>query len=363
MTKYDNIITKYTDGLVLPSEPMRPLWKSEDSVSDKTSRWCHTDSCMITALLMLYELKGGKRLLDYCINFTEAYVSMDGSIPSMNYADYDLGNITVGRNLFTLWELTGNERFRLGFEKLWYEQIVRHPRLTCGNFWHKARYPDQIWLVGAYMVLPFMAEYAKLHSMRGVTEDVQRQFTNLRSIMRDPLTGLYYSCYDDTNSMKWADRITGLSSELSLPSNGSLCAALADTCEIMEDNEVLRNQLSELLTDMSHYITDDGMFLYLPVLPESEDNYSETSGSLLFAYAAMKAARLGVCGDDIRQAGVSAFEAVTDKYIDNSGDIPILSNICPVRTPEGCFTCESTVKNDGKAIASFIMAYTEIYKR
>ena len=366
MAKYDDIITKYTDGLVLRSEPSRPLWNNDSSLSDSAPLRGHTDSCMITALLMLYDLNGDKRLLDYCIRFTEAYVREDGSIPSMNYADYDLGNITGGRNLFRLWKLTGNQRFRLGFEKLWYEQIVRHPRLTCGNFWHKARYPDQIWLEGAYMVLPFMAEYAKLHSMRGVAEDVQRQFTNLRSIMRDPATGLYYSGYDDTNSMRWADRITGLSSDLALYPNGSLCAALADTCEINPSNDVLRRQLAELLADMSRYVTAEGMLLHQPVRPENKDNFPETGGTLLFAYAAMKAARLDICGDHIRQTGVRAFEAVTDKYADNSGDIPLLGNIaidCAPSGPADCCVTQKAEKNDVKGLAPYIMAYTELYKK
>ena len=369
MTKAESIVSKYIDNLIIPSDPLSPKWNKENELLDKAPKWNYIDNCMITALLMLYDINGDKRLLDYSVKFMDAYVTEDGTIPTMNFADYNLDNINGGKNLFRLWELTGEERYRLGFEKLWYEQIVRHPRLSCGSFWHKAIYQDQIWLDGAYMVLPFMAEYAKLHSMRGVTEDVQRQFTDMCKIMRDPVTGLYHHGYDDTNSMCWADKITGLSPEFWLRSNGWLCAALADTCEIMTDSSALRKQLSTLLHDMSSFITDEGMLLQLPARKEVEGNYPETSGTLLFAYAAMKAARLGICGEDIRGIGKTAFDTVTEKYIDNSDDVPVLRNICLMGGLGGdagrdgsakYYLSEKVVENDGKGIAPYIMAYTEL---
>lgn len=371
MTKADNIISKYIDSFILPSPPLSPLWNQESILYGKPPKWNYIDNCMITALLMLYDVSGDKRLLDYSVKFIDTYVTEDGTIPTMNFADYNLDNINGGKNLFRLWKLTGDERCRLGFEKLWYEQIVRHPRLSCGSFWHKAVYQDQIWLDGAYMVLPFMAEYAKLHDMRGVTEDVQRQFTDIRKIMRDPVTGLYYHGYDDTNTMCWADKITGLSPEFWLRSNGWLCAALADTCEIASDSSALRQQLASLLHDMCSFCTDDGMLLQLPARAELEGNYPETSGTLLFAYSALKAARLGICGDNIRTAGKKAFNTVTEKYIDNSGDIPLLKNICLMGGLGGdagrdgsaeYYLSEKVVENDGKGIAPYIMAYTELKK-
>ncbi|EWM53538.1 glycoside hydrolase family 88/105 protein [Ruminococcus flavefaciens] len=372
MTKAESIAEKYTEAFILPSDPLRPMWNMESIICGKTPRWNYVDNCMITAVLMMYDINENSRLLDYAIKFTDAYVEDDGSIPTMNYADYNLDNINGGKNLFRLWSITGEEKYRLGFEKLWNEQIIRQPRLPSGNFWHKAIYPNQVWPDGAYMALPFMAEYAKLHDLRGVIEDVQRQLTDIRKIMRDPVTGLYYHGYDDTNTMFWADRITGLSKEIWLRSNGWLCAALADVCEILTEKIPIRNQLNELLTALSGYCTDEGMLMQLPAYPSLKGNYPETSGTLLFAYSALKAYRLGICGENIRQSGLKAFEAVTNGYIDNSGDVPVMQNICLVGGLGGesgrdgsaeYYLSEKVIENDGKGVAPYLMTYTELMKK
>jgi len=37
------------------------------------------------------------------------------------------------------------------------------PRTTEGNFWHKLVYPNQVWLDGLYMALPYYMEYEVLY--------------------------------------------------------------------------------------------------------------------------------------------------------------------------------------------------------
>ena len=370
MTRSEQIINEYIERLILPSEPLNPMWNAENTVYGKQPKWNYIDNCMITAVLMLYDLSNDKRLIDYSEKFIDSYVAEDGTIPTMNYADYNLDNINGGKNLIKLWKLTGSQRYKLAYEKLWNEQILRQPRLSCGSFWHKAIYPDQIWLDGTYMALPFLAEYGKMNDLRGVIDDVERQFWDIRKITRDPKTGLYYHGYDDTRTMIWADRITGLSPEFWLRSNGWLCAALADVCEIL-DSEKCRNILSELLGDMASFCRSDGMLYQLPARKELEGNYPETSGTLLFAYAALKASRLGICGDDIRQAGIRSFNTVTDDFINTSGNVPVLGNICLVGGLGGetdrdgsaeYYLSEKIVENDAKGIAPYIMAFTEIKK-
>ncbi len=36
-----------------------------------------------------------------------------------------------------------------------YRQLETQPRTKAGRFWHKAVYPNQIWLDGMYMAQPF----------------------------------------------------------------------------------------------------------------------------------------------------------------------------------------------------------------
>ena len=115
MTKAENIISKYIDNLILPSDPLSPMWNKESELFEKAPKWNYIDNCMITAVLMMYDLTKDEKLLDYSKKFINEYVEEDGSVPTMNYADYNLDNINGAKNLFRLWRITDEERYRLGF--------------------------------------------------------------------------------------------------------------------------------------------------------------------------------------------------------------------------------------------------------
>lgn len=367
---------QYIERLILPSDPMRPLWNRESIIFHKPAKWNYIDGCMIKASAMLYELTNDERLLEYAVHFIDSYVDENGTISAMDCADFNLDNINGAKNLLYLYGKTSDERYYIAAEKLYSCQLSRQPRLNCGNFWHKAIYPSQVWLDGAYMVFPFMAEYAVLSGKKELFDDIHMQLRNIRSIMRDDETGLYYHGYDETRSMKWADPETGLSQEFWLRAMGWLCAALVDTAEAAADSEGLcslcNNMSGELLEALSGYISPEGILLQLPARPELERNYPETSGTLLFAYSAMKAYRLGIVDESLRDIGIKAFLSVTDNYIRYVQDeAPVLKNIClmaglggkPMRDGSAeYYLSERIVENDAKGIAPYLMAYTEYMK-
>lgn len=370
----DKIAELYIEKTILASDPLFPLWNRENFIFSKPCRWNYIDSCMIKAVTMLYEITDDKHLIDYAVGFTDAYVDEDGSIPTMNPLDFNLDNINGGKNLIYLYKKTGSERYRRAFEKLYSEQLTKQPRLSCGSFFHKAIYPYQIWLDGAYMALPFMAEYAKIHSDSSITEDICRQLENIRNIMHEEKTGLYYHGYDETRSMIWANKNTGLSGEFWLRSLGWLSAGLVDLCDICDNSsdiyKLASHMLSELLESVSHCIAAGNMLYQLPARPEIEGNYPETSGTLLIAYASLKAYRLGICGEKAKTDGIRLLSAVIDKYIKiEKNGLPVLKNICLMAglgggisrdgSPE-YYLSEPVVENDAKGIAPFLMAYTEL---
>ncbi|NLT09288.1 MAG: glycosyl hydrolase [Ruminococcus sp.] len=362
------IAEKYIRELILPSEPLSPLWNAENFIFHKKPKWNYIDNCMITALLMMYDKTGEKQLLDYAVRFIGTYVNEAGDIPTLSFADHNLDNINGGKNLLKLYKLTGERMYLSAAEKLVSGQLSQQPRLNCGNFWHKAIYPCQIWIDGIYMVLPFLAEYSLISGRSEMLEDVRMQLKNIRQLMRDPVTGLYHHGYDETRNMDWADKSTGLSRGLWLRSMGWMSAGLADLSEICSEEKLFSNMLAELLGALSCTALDDGMLLQLPVRPELAGNYPETSGTLLFAYSAMKSHRLGVCGEDMYRAGKKALETVCEKYITENGKgVPVLKNICLMAGlgagRDGSaeyYLSEKIVENDAKGIAPFLMACMEL---
>ncbi len=364
----------YIKKMILPSEPLSPKWNRENVLFSKPAKWNYIDGCMIKAVLMLYELYKSPELLRYAMQFTDAYISTDGNIPTADPLDFNLDNVNGGKNLITLYRLTGIETYKKAYDFIYEKQLSRQPRLKCGSFFHKAVYPYQIWLDGAYMALPFLAEYADCSHNPQLLDDVRMQIENIANIMRDSKTGLYFHAYDESRSMKWADSETGLSHEFWLRSMGWFCAALADLCEICgidsESGRLYGNILAELLESLSHFAADDGMLLQLPARTDLDGNYPETSGTLLFAYSALKAERLGAVGKKLGNYGMQSLSAVTENYISVGSDgIPVLKNIClvaglggnPCRngSPE-YYLSEPVVENDAKGIAPFLMAFSEL---
>lgn len=374
ISKLDKIISLYLERLILPSDPLRPMWNRENFIFSKPAKWNYIDSALIRSILMIHELSGSKELLSYGEKFTGAYVLEDGSIPTLNHLDFNLDNINGGKNLISLYRLTGHEKYRLGYEKL-FSQLMEYPRLECGNFFHKAIYPHQLWLDGSYMVLPFMAEYSGISGKESALYDVLGQLKNIIYFMKDSASGLYYHGYDESRSDVWADSVTGLSGEFWLRSMGWYCAALADLCEISSGHEELFNlckkTLSDLLDSLSRFITDKNMLLQLPAKPDIRGNYPETSGTLLFSYSALKFCSLGLGSEKNKSDGIRTLSAVAENYITIEHNIPVLKNICLMAGLGGknhrngtaeYYLSEPIVENDAKGIAPFFMAYTELKK-
>ena len=364
ISRIERITRDYTDKLILTSDPLSPQWNTEAAIFRKEPRWNYMDSCIIRALLMFAESR--PELYDYAVKFVNSYVMPDGNIPTLERSDYNLDNICGGRNLLALYERTGDMRYFRAAELL-RRQLDEQPRLSCGSFWHKAIYPCQIWLDGAYMALPFLAAYGKNGGDEECIADVLAQLENIRRLMRDDKTGLYYHGYSEQRDTCWSDKETGLSRNLWLRANGWLCAGLADIYELTADSGC-GDMLAELLDALRSCMTEGNMLMQLPALPQLDGNYPETSGTLLFAYAAMKAKRLGAVSDEAADDGRRALSAVTEQYVSYEGEIPVLKNICLVGGLGGpgerdgsaeYYLGEQIVENDAKGIAPYLMAAAE----
>ncbi|MDF3005752.1 MAG: hypothetical protein K0S22_2224, partial [Oscillospiraceae bacterium] len=152
------LLKEYVDDLLIHSDAENPMWNIEKVRSGAPNKWNYIDGCMITAVLALHELTGESRYLDFADGFVGYFIREDGSIATYEKDDYNLDNINQGKNLFTLYELTGKIKYRRAMDTL-YEQLTTSPRTKEGNFWHKKFYPDQVWLDGLYMAQPFYMQY------------------------------------------------------------------------------------------------------------------------------------------------------------------------------------------------------------
>ena len=366
-------IDAYVLSLIEKSSPEYTAWNIESVRQGKPASWNYIDGCMITALLAMSEITGDKRYFDFAEGFIDWFVLDDGSIKTYDRSKYNLDDINEGRVLFALYEKTGKEKYKKAAETL-YQQIKEQPRTFEGNFWHKAIYPNQVWLDGLYMAQPFYALYEKNFGS-GDYSDILNQIENVRRRMFDEDKKLCYHGYDASRTAFWADKETGLSQNFWLRSIGWFSVALADLCEIIpagETNTRLREIFRELMEGAASYAdSETGMYWQVPDQGGREGNYLETSGSSMLAYAMLKGARLGILDKEYAAKGEKTFRGIVDKYLSftdgelNLGGICLVAGLGPEnnRRRDGSYEyyiSEPVVENDAKGVAPFVLCYTEI---
>ena len=366
---------KYVDYLIEGSTAAAPLWNIEMVRSGKPNKWNYIDGCMITACLSLYKTTGDEKFLTFSRHFLDYFVKSGGVIETYRADEYNLDNINQGKNLFTLYDLTGKQRYRDAIETI-RSQLETHPRTREGNFWHKKIYPWQVWLDGLYMAQPFYMEYeTRFNGMKGCL-DSYRQFMNVKKLMRDPETGLYYHGYDESRQMYWANPETGCSPNFWLRAMGWFLVAMVDVLERMDEQLYYEyRSIMAMLKDAAEAMVrfqdpDTGMFWQVIDKPGIPGNYLETSGTALFAYAMLKGVRLGYLPKRFSAYGEKAFYGTCDKYLGVSADGKLqLSGICLVAGLGGAshrdgsleyYFSEPVVENDAKGVGPLLLAYTEV---
>ncbi|MBR4445650.1 MAG: glycoside hydrolase family 88 protein [Solobacterium sp.] len=375
MSDYSRI-DAYVLRLVEESTPEKTMWNLEKLREGKKGNWNYIDGCMLTALVEMTRITGDDRYGDFAEQVADYYVQEDGSILTLEADKANLDDINEGRVLFELYRKTGKEKYRLAADTL-RRQLDDQPRTFEGNFWHKAIYPNQVWLDGIYMAQPFLALY-ETNFGTGSCKDTVSQILNVEKKMKDPETGLYYHGYDASRTAFWADPETGCSRNFWLRSLGWFAVAMADLAEILQKEEE-RNALIPVFTDlmasMRKYADEEtGMYWQVPNMPHREGNYLETSGSAMMAYAMLKGSRLGILDASYAELGEKTFQGIMDKYLTftdtglNLGGICLVAGLGPEnnRRRDGSYEyyiSEPVVENDAKGVAPFVLAYTEVKRQ
>ena len=168
------------------------------------------------------------RYYNYIKSSVDQWVGPDGSIATWKVEENQLDSILLGRQLMLLYGVTLDKRYAHAATLL-YEQLQHQPRTASGGFWHKQRYPNQMWLDGLYMAEPFYAEYAATFHHPEAFEDIVHQFELIDQHTRDARTGLLYHGWDESKQERWADKKTGLSSQFWGRAMGWQMMALVDT--------------------------------------------------------------------------------------------------------------------------------------
>lgn len=340
--------------------------------------WNYEDGCVLIGLQDMYEATGNEFYFDCIKSFMDKYIRADGSIRGYDMQEFNLDRIPNGRVLFLLYRKTGDERYRIAAGHLM-EQLEKQPRVKAGNFWHKAIYPDQVWLDGLYMGLPFYTLYENDFASGSRYEDIVSQFESVMEHLYDEKAHLCYHAWDESKKIFWCDKNTGLSPNFWSRSIGWYLMACADVYEfIPEDQKEYRDRIAAVfrksIDGMLEYQDEEsGMFYQLTSLKDLEGNYLETTGTLMTAYAALKGVRLGLFDNSYAIKGVKALLGTESREFVFSNGKLALHGMCVGAGlgPDGNFKrdgstgyylSEEVVHDEQKGAGVAMMAYSEYLK-
>lgn len=335
----------------------------------KGGAWCYEDGCLYRGLVLLHQATGEARWLDHLLRLTGPQIAADGALAGYDPQEFNIDNILAGRCLFHLHRETGEPRYLAAAERL-AGQLAAHPRTATGNYWHKAIYPDQVWLDGLYMSLPFQIEWGLHRGNAALTRDAVAQMLDALDLTRMP-SGLYAHGYDAARRQAWADPVTGQSPALWSRALGWLAMALADSCDLLGPKAppALAAALAGLLARMAPLATANHLWLQVPDQPDLPGNYEESSASAMFAYAGLVAARLGVA----KEIGPETLDALEARLrFDPAAGRDRLPGICAVAGLGGkgalrdgtpaYYVSEPVVSDDPKGSGPLLMGAAEHHR-
>lgn len=338
--------------------------------------WNYEDGCVLIGAKQLYEATGEELYFTFIETYLKHFVMDDGTISHYQTDKFNIDSINSGKILFFMYEKTGEEKYRKAIEFVM-DQLRKHPRCKCGNFFHKQIYPNQIWLDGLYMAQPFYMEYETKFDKKEQYNDIINQFENVQKYLYDKDKGLCYHACDVEKVQSWANKETGCSANFWLRSMGWYMMALVDTMdamsiEIYEQYRKLQDIFKLMLKGILHYQDEEtGLFYQVIDRSDVEGNYLETSGSAMIGYAIMKACRMGILlKEKYEPIGTGIFESLIENKLQEENSSMHLKGICemaglgPENRPErdgsvSYYLSEKIVDDDPKGVGPFMMAYAQ----
>ena len=340
--------------------------------------WSYEEGTLLDGVLAEWKVTGDGRLFAYVKDAVDRAVDKNGAI----HVDVDkpfpadqhtLDDIEMGRSVLAVYNVLQKPNY---YEAAKYlrDQVQAQPRNTDGGYWHKDIYPNQMWLDGAYMAEPFMANYARTFEQSREMDGAATQLLLMHQKMTDKQTGLMKHGWDPTMKMAWADKKTGLSPEVWSRAMGWYAMGLVDVLEVMPASDPQRAALEETaqrtLAAIARY-QDPASGLWWQVTDKGGEkgNYLEASGSCMFVYALAKAMREGVIPMQYGENVERGWAGIQKQFVKPDGTLSGTVLVAGLGgTPYRSGTYDYYVNdpvgdNDSKGVGSYLLALSEMTQR
>ena len=334
--------------------------------------WDYSPAVFLLSLWRLGERTGDPAYGRYARAVIDSYLTPEGNIRTYRLEEFSQDQVNPGKIVLALYERT-REPVYLRAAQLLRRQLAGQPRNRAGGFWHKARYPDQMWLDGLYMAEPYLAQYGKIFHESADFDEVVKQFHIIAAHTYDPATGLFYHGWDESRRMAWADPATGHAPSFWSRGLGWYAMALVDSLDYFPPEHPGRAELIGLLNRVAAGIARyqdprSGVWYQVTDQGSRAGNYLEASGSAMFVYAVAKGVNRGYLGPEYVAVARRGFDGLVREFIRENGDGSV--SLIRVNQASGLahpqdgtyayYLRQPIVPDDPKGVGPFILAGIEV---
>lgn len=291
-------------------------------------RFHYHQGVFLSGMYQVYLLCKNEDYFSYIRAWVDSIIDEHGEIHW--YDSGQLDDIQPGILLFPLYERTGDKRYQKALEELM-SSLARFPKNQEGGFWHKVKYPEQMWLDGLYMAGPVAVQFASFSGQQQYADNAVRQALLMQEKTRDAETGLWYHAWDASGKEGWANPLTGCAPEFWGRSIGWVPVAVLNELEGLPKDHSERKKLEKLTADLlkavCRYQSGDGRWYQVVNKGGQSGNWLENSCSCLFTAALCKAVRMGLLEETYLQHARAGYEGVL-KTLTWSGEDLEIGDIC-----------------------------------
>ncbi|NWJ53028.1 MAG: glycoside hydrolase family 88 protein [Bacteroidetes bacterium] len=247
------------------------------------------------AMEKMWRATGNINYFNYIKRYVDQQVDEAGNIS--DFKPNALDHFIPGYAIIFMYEQTHLEKYKIAAKTI-FNGFKSYPRNADGGFWHGTWATNQMWVDGVFMGQIFMARYGKIIGDSTIAfNEVTKQMKLIVEHCQKP-NGLLLHAWDESKKAHWADKNTGLASDVWSEGLGWYAILIADIFDFLPKNDpnkaIILSHLKKLCKGLKGcQDPKTGMWCQVVDKPELSDNWNETSGTGMFIYLINKSIEKG----------------------------------------------------------------------
>lgn len=285
---------------------------------------------MFEAMDRLGQLTGNSQYLEYMQTYIDHFVDKDG-----NYAGdalTNLDNFMTGSAFCTLYMRTKDERYKKAALQI-LAAVASYPS-SDGQFWHGNKKPN-MWIDGVFMMQMFLIRCGQYIGETDYCYDVAcRNIIAAANHLQLENGLLLHAWTTEPQDAVWADKTTGLSSEVWSEGMGWYTLVVPELLAVLPKTHKDYHAILKIYTDMAkgiknHQDKQTGGWMFVVDKQTNPLNFIDASGTAMFLYSIQRGIGLGLLKEkEYAPVALKGYEALKPFLVINNRGLVDLIGAC-----------------------------------